>query len=155
MSVAEVMARSAPAGTAYENDFYTWTREQGALMRAGRLAEVDWTNLAEEIESLGRNEYQRLVSFYRLTLTHMLKWEHQPNHRSASRATSIRIHRDHAADVLAANPGLKPRLDEAFAQAYRGARLDAVQETGLRLAVFPEACPFTRDEMLGRPYEIA
>ena len=149
--------RPAPpptTGARYDQDLYTWAREQGALMRAGRVAEVDWANVAEEIESLSRQEYHRLVSFYRLTLLHMLKWEHQLNHRSGIWATSIRIHREHAADVLAQNPGLKPRLDEIFQNAYRGARLDAVQETGLRQQTFPETCPYTRDEMLMRPFAI-
>ena len=145
---------AAPEGkpVSYETDFYTWTQQQGALLRAGRFDAVDRDNLAEEIESLGRSEYDRLVSFYRLILLHMLKWEHQPNHRSRSWAISIDIHRAHAEDVLRENPGLKSRADEAFERAYRVARLEAVAETGLSKSVFPERCPFTRDEMVTRPY---
>jgi Domain of unknown function DUF29 len=136
----------------YETDFYTWTQQQGALLRAGRLDALDRENLAEEIESLGRNEFDKLVSFYRLILLHMLKWEHQPNLRSRSWTISIDLHRTHAEDVVRDNPGLKSRLDEAFERAYRSARLEAVGETGLPKSVFPETCPFTRDEMLTRPY---
>ena len=136
----------------YETDFYTWTQQQGALLRAGRFDAIDRENLAEEIESLGRSEFDRLVSFYRLILLRMLKWEHQPNHRSRSWAVSIDIHRTHAEDVPRENPGLKSRLDEALERAYRVARLEAIAETGLSRSVFPESCPFTRDEMLTRPY---
>ncbi len=136
-SAAEPQAR-------YEDDFYSWTQEQGALLRAGRLDKIDLENLAEEIESLGRNEFDKLVSFYRLVLLHMLKWEHQPNLRSRSWAVSIDNHREHATEVLEANPGLKSRLDEAFALAYRGAKRDAVAKTGLRRSTFPDTCPFTR-----------
>ena len=35
--------------TTHETDFYTWTQEQAALLRAGRLAELDTTNLIEEM----------------------------------------------------------------------------------------------------------
>ena len=115
---------SLPAGdkpVRYETDFYTRTQQQGALLRAGRFDAIDRDNLAEEIESLGRSEFDKLVSFYRLILLHMLKWEHQPNHRSRSWAISIDIHRTHAEDVLRENPGLKSRLDEAFERAYRQA----------------------------------
>jgi hypothetical protein len=144
-----------PAARAtYEGDFYSWTQEQGALLRARRFDEVDWENVAEEIESLGRDQFSKLVSFYRLILLHMLKWEHQPNLQSRSWANSIAIHRDHAAEVLDDNPGLKPRVDEALQRAYRGARLDAIQETGLRSSTFPERCPFALDEVLTRPYEL-
>ena len=146
-SAAEPQAR-------YEDDFYSWTQEQGALLRAGRLDKIDLENLAEEIESLGRNEFDKLVSFYRLVLLHMLKWEHQPNLRSRSWAASIDIHRVHAQEVLDDNPGLKSRVDEALSRAYRGATLEAIRETGLRKSTFPETCPFTREEMLTRPYDL-
>ncbi len=41
---------------AYDEDFYAWAIEQAALLRSGRLQEVDVGNVAEEIESLGRSE---------------------------------------------------------------------------------------------------
>ena len=145
--------QAAPGAATYEGDFYTWTQEQGALLRAGRFDAVDRENIAEEIESLGRSEFDKLVSFYALVMLHMLKWEHQPNLRSRSWALSIDRHRDHALEVLEANPGLKSRLDEALRLAYRRASRDAVAETGLRKATFPETCPFTLDEVLTRPYE--
>ena len=143
-----------PPERAYDRDFYGWTLEQAAHIRAGRFAEVDCAKVAEEIETLGHSEFSRLVSFYRLILLHMLKWEHQPNLRSRSWAISIALHRAHAADVLDDNPSLAPRLDEALARAYRLARLEAIRETGLSATAFPAACPFTRDEMLARAYAI-
>src|SRR4051812_19674205 len=142
-----------PERATYERDFYTWALEQAASIREGRLAEVDRENVAEEIEGLARSEFSELVSFYRLILLHMLKWEHQPNLRSRSWANSIELHRVHAAEILDDNPGLRPRLDEAVARAYRMARLEAISETGLSQKAFPDTCPFTRDEMLTRPYD--
>ena len=154
MPLAKTKEPSAPpSGASYEGDFYTWTQEQRALLRAGRLDAIDRDNIAEEIESLGRNEFDKLVSFYALVMLHMLKWEHQPNLRSRSWATSIERHREDAAEVLDDNPGLKHRLDQALARAYRRARLDAAAETGLRKATFPESCPFTLEELMRRPYE--
>lgn len=153
MTVAKPKQDQArPRRAAYERDFYGWALEQGALIRAGRLDEVDLENVAEEIESLGRSEFDKLVSFTRLVLLHMLKWEHQPNLRSRSWALSIETHRDHARDILEENPSLKPRIDEALARAYRTARWEAMRETGLAGSVFPRTCPFTWDEMLTRPY---
>jgi hypothetical protein len=146
--------QAAPEARAtYEGDFYTWTREQGALLRARRFGEIDWENIAEEIETLGRSEFDKLVSFYALVMLHMLKWEHQPNLRSRSWAISIENHREHAGEVLAENPGLKSRLDEALERAYRRARGEAIAETGLRKSTFPDTCPFTLNEVLTRPYE--
>jgi hypothetical protein len=142
-----VEARAA----SYEADFYSWAQQQGALLRAGRVDALDRENLAEEIESLGRNEFDKLVSFYRLVLLHMLKWDKQPERRSRSWAISIANHRDSAVEVLADNPGLKPRSDNALSRAYRKARLEAADETGLPISTFPDACPYTFDEVIGRP----
>jgi hypothetical protein len=38
----------------YKRDFYAWTQEQAAKLRAGRLAELDISHLAEELESMGK-----------------------------------------------------------------------------------------------------
>ena len=143
-------ARAAP----YQADFYSWTQQQGALLRADRLDALDRENLAEEIESLGRNEFDKLVSFYRSVLLHMLKCDHQPERRSRSWAISIVSHRDNAAEVLADNPGLKPRTEEALSRAYRRARLEAADETGLTIPTFPEACPYSLDEVFNRPFPV-
>lgn len=40
----------------YEQDFYGWTQEQAALLRAGRLNDLDIENLIEEVETMGRSE---------------------------------------------------------------------------------------------------
>jgi hypothetical protein len=38
----------------HDSDFYTWSLEQPALLRAGRVAEADLVAIAEEIETLAR-----------------------------------------------------------------------------------------------------
>ena len=68
----------------YERDLYAWSQEQARLLKAGRLDEVDAENVAEEILDVGRNEYDKLESALRVLLTHMLKWDHQPERRSRS-----------------------------------------------------------------------
>lgn len=152
MSAVKAAARPAAAGTAYEDDFYTWTQEQGARLRAGDLTGLDLENLAEEIETLGRSEFNSLASAWRVILLHMLKWDHQPERRTRGWAISIRAQRDNAADVLTDNPGLKGRLTEALERAYRGARLEAANETGLPVKTFPVACPYTLEDLRTRPF---
>ena len=154
MSNAKVAARTAATGTAYGDDFYTWTQEQGARLRAADFRSLDLENLAEEIESLGRSEFNSLVSAWRVIFLHMLKWDHQPSHRTRSWMISIRTQRNRVADIIADNPGLKNRLEQAFERAYRDARDEASSETGLPLRVFPKDCPYTRDELTTRPFVI-
>ncbi|MEE7492311.1 DUF29 domain-containing protein [Methylobacterium oryzae CBMB20] len=144
--------RPAPAGTAYADDFYTWTQEQSARLRSGDLSGLDRENLAEEIESLGKSQYDSLVSLWRVVMLHMLKFDYQPERRSRSWTVSIRTHRNRAADVLEDNPGLQSKLAQALARAYRDAREEASAETGLPLKIFPKECPYTREELLTRPF---
>ena len=144
--------KPVPAGTAYENDFYTWTQEQSARLRTGQLDSLDRENLAEEIESLGRSEYNSLVGAWRVILLHMLKFDHQPKRATRSWSVSIATQRRQSRDILKDNPGLKSRLDEAMERAYHDARLKAFQETRLPLDRFPETCPYSRDDLLSRPF---
>ena len=52
----------------YERDILEWSEQQAALLRrraAGELvndAELDWPNIAEEIESVGQSERYRIQS---------------------------------------------------------------------------------------------
>jgi len=139
-----------PVGAECERDFYSWLMEQARLIREGRFDALDRDNLAEEIESLGREQFNKLVSALRVAMMHMLKWDHQPAARSRSWLLSIEEQRLEIADVLADNPGLKPRIGEAIARAYRRARIEAAKETGLDAAVFPATCPYSFDDIMKR-----
>ena len=142
-----------PVRAEYMRDFYSWLMEQARYVREGRWDAVDRENLAEEIESLGREQFNKLESALRVLLTHILKWDHQTERRSRSWALSIRQQRLTLHDVLADNPGLKPRIAEALARAYRQARLQAAKETALDETRFSEACPYSFDEVVSRKFE--
>src|SRR3977135_4059611 len=45
-----------PPAADYERDFYSWLMEQARHVRAGHWDALDRENLAEEIESLGREQ---------------------------------------------------------------------------------------------------
>lgn len=138
----------------YEYDFYSWLMEQARHLRDGRTDALDRDNLAEELESLGREQFNRLVSALRVLMLHMLKWDHQPVRRSRSWVLSIREQRLEIGDVLADNPGLKPRVAEAIARAYRRACLEAAKETELDEATFPAAYPYSFDDIMARTFSV-
>src|SRR5256885_5114999 len=143
-----------PAGADYDRDFYSWLLEQARHVGAGRWTAVDRKNLAEEIESLGREQFNKLESALRVLVLHMLKWDHQPTKRSRSWALSIRTQRLEVEDVLSDNPSLKPRIAEAIARGYRKARIEAAKEPGLDEDVFPATCPYDWNEIVGREFLI-
>jgi hypothetical protein len=143
-----------PVRADYQRDFYSWLMEQARHVRAGHWDALDRENLAEEIESLGREQFNKLESALRVLLVHILKWDQQPARQSRSWSVSIREQRLRLDDVLADNPGLRPRIDEAIARAYRRARLIATKETGLEESRFPETCPYSWQDIVAREFSV-
>lgn len=141
---------SSPPNASYDGDAYGWAIEQAAHLRAGRFDRLDIENIAEELETLGRSEFAKLRSSYRVILLHLLKWDHQPERRSRSWVSSILTQRLEAAETLAENPGLKSRVSEAMTRAYALARIEAIAETGLPERTFPETCPYDLDTIMTR-----
>jgi uncharacterized protein DUF29 len=150
----DLVPAAEPASAAYDRDFYSWLMEQARLVRAGRWDAVDRENVAEEIESLGREQFNKLESALRVLLMHILKWDHQPERRTRSWAISIKDQRIEFDQVLQDNPGLKSRLDEALTRAYRRARLQAANETSLDEEMFPGECPYTWDDIILREFSL-
>jgi Domain of unknown function DUF29 len=136
----------------HESDFYAWSLEQAALLRAGRVGEADLAAIAEEIESMGKTEKRELVSRLTVLLLHLLKWRYQPSYRSKSWRLSIANARDDITDHLDDNPSLNAVLDNAMEHAYRTARRKAAIETEFDEDVFPARCPWSFAEAMNEGF---
>ena len=139
-----------PPATRYEDDLYTWVQEQVALLRAGRLTTIDAANIAEELSDVGSEQLDKLESAIAVLSMHLLKWDHQPKRRSLSWEATIREQRRRIARVLRKNPGLKSKLADAVVEGYADGRDRAVSETKRPYDVFPQDCPYSFEDMLGR-----
>ena len=118
----------------YEKDIVAWSGQQAELLRRRSANALDWDNLAEEIEDVGKSQTQRVASLLVQALRHMLKAIAWPDHRDAPtwRADAIDFRRqarrrftpsmrkdldirDLYADALAATPktmdGLPPQCE--------------------------------------------
>lgn len=134
--------------TPYEADYAAWCAEQGALLRQGRLAEVDRANLAEEIESLGRSEESEIESRLNVLLLHLLKWRFQPGQHSNSWKATLLEQRRRIARRIKQSPSLRDHPASVLDEEYELARLAAAGETGLALETFPATCPFSIEQIL-------
>jgi hypothetical protein len=150
-SGSQILKEAAGVALAKERDLYSWAARQAALLREGRVAEIDAAAIAEEIDDVGEEQYHRLESALRVLLHHLLKWDHQPTGRSRSWAITIREQRRRADRQLRKNPGLKARLNEALAEACEDARDEAARERGLPTRTFPVKIPFAFADMMERP----
>ena len=117
------------AGELYERDFYSWTAQQAAALKRKDLAAIDWENVIEEIEALGRAEKSSLTSYYANAVEHLLKLQYHGPRQADSAVSweiSVRNARDGVEKALRENPGLKGSRGEIFAAAWMDGRKAAV-----------------------------
>jgi len=137
----------------YEEDIVLWSERQSELLRrraAGELvneAELDWPNIAEEIESLGNEQRFAVESLLVQAIVHRLKAEAWPACRDMETwlADSMRFRGDAASRFVSS---MRQRID--LDRIYRRA-LRAIPRSVDGLAAPPLApvCPFTLDWLLG------
>ena len=121
-----------------------WSDHQAALLRrraAGELvdeAELDWPNIAEEIESLGKSQSRELSSRIVTIILHLMKL--QASLAAAPRAgwrDTILEQRDEIERLLADAPSLRARIPSTIAAEMQRARRRAEaarRSTASRLA---------------------
>jgi hypothetical protein len=148
------MAKPArkPSLTSYERDFAAWSGDQARLLRSRSAAGLDWDNLAEEIESLGRSERHEISNRLLVLLHHLLKWAFQPEGRCNSWSASMLEQRMRIAQIIRDNPSLRGYPAQALDDEYRLARLKAAGETGIAPEAFPARAPYTIAEILDETY---
>jgi hypothetical protein len=133
----------------YERDFYEWAMANAALIREGRLDELDLENVAEEIESLGASQSRELRSRLRVLLVHLLKRELQPDKRDTrSWLTTIANQRDELDALLRQSPSLHSQMLEALKETYpKAVRLVRIETKQKDAPLSPE-CPWTAEQLL-------
>ncbi len=127
----------------YEADYLKWIETTVEKLRVRDYSNIDWENLIEEIETIGRSERRSLESNLVVVLTHLLKWQYQPEFRSGSWKGSIAEYRRRIRKALKKSPSLKPYLEQVFAECYLDAVELASAETELPMETFPGECPYT------------
>ncbi|MBD1844571.1 DUF29 domain-containing protein [Cyanobacteria bacterium FACHB-63] len=126
----------------YETDYLRWIETTVHRLRDRDYDTIDWDNLIDEIEDMGRSERHRLESNLVIVLLHLLKWQYQPGKRSGSWEASLLEHRRRIRKALQTSPSLEPYLENIVAESYSAATKQAKAETGLPLETFPTDCPY-------------
>lgn len=141
--------------TLYEKDFYLWLQTTANLLKNQQLEQIDWENLIEEIESMGRSEKKEIKSRLIILIEHLLKltyWETEKEYNSLSWRNTIIEQRRQIDLTLEDSPSLKAVLSESFLDCYQKARTDTLQKTQLSSNLLPSEPPFTLAETLTPEY---
>jgi hypothetical protein len=132
----------------YDEDFYAWTQTQATLLRQAKASDLDYENLAEELESLGISQWHALESRLDVVVRHLLKWRYQPGRRSRSWQRTIIEQRRRLRRLLRRSPSLRRHVLEMIAEEYASIRKQTALETHLSETTLPSACPWTADRVL-------
>jgi Domain of unknown function DUF29 len=145
----------------YDTDILLWSEHQAELLRrraAGELVndvELDWPNIAEEIEDVGNEQRNAVESLLTNIMQHRLQiaawpqvqavphWQHEID------GWRVRVRRR-----LRRSPKLAAEMTNGLAELYSDAvaSMYRVVEGQPRPAV-PAECPWTLDELLAEPPE--
>jgi hypothetical protein len=130
----------------YDGDILIWAEQQAELLRRRSANALDWDNLAEEIEDVGRSQLRAVESHLVQALLHDLKAAAWPLSRDVPHwRAEARGQRDDARSAF--TPSMAQRID--VAALYRRA-LRRMPETidGQPPLPVPETCTVTLDELL-------
>jgi hypothetical protein len=136
----------------YDTDILIWSEHQADLLRrraAGELvneAELDWSNIAGEIEDAGSNRLHAVESLLVQALRHLLKAEAWPLSRDVPnwRADAIDFRRQARRRFV---PSMRQKIDLASLYADAIAATPNMMDRQPPLPV-PPTCPMTLDELL-------
>jgi hypothetical protein len=142
----------------YDTDLVLWSREQADLLRLMAAGErvndqVDWENVAEEIESLGRSDWRELRRRTGVILRHRIKLHVSPavQPRAGWRRTIVE-QRGQMRILLDDNPSLLQRVSEAISVELPTARelaLSDLAEFGDQPIIAPDSLTFAPEQVLG------
>ena len=135
----------------YDTDILIWSQHQAKLLRRFAAGEPvneapDWSNIIEEIESVGNEQVFAVTSLLVQALRHSLKATAWPESRDVPHwQAEARTFRGDAAARF--TPSMRQKID--LAQLYRRA-LRGLPETmdGRPPLPVPAECPYTLDELL-------
>jgi hypothetical protein len=135
------------AADLYLEDETAWLEQTAQLVAERRWAEVDHQNLSEYLLDMAIRDRREVLSRLTVLLAHLLKWEHQPEKRNGGWQATIQVQRQELQDLLESET-LRNHAIAVLPKAYGRAREQALLETGLPEATFPEVSPLTLEEIL-------
>src|SRR5205823_4273985 len=114
----------------YTEDETAWLEAMAEAARRGDVAALDLDHLSEYLTDMALRDRRKVKSRLVVLLTHLLKWEFQPERRSRSWRTTVLNQRQRLAD-LAGSGVLRVHAENVLPEAYEDAVELAASETAL------------------------
>src|ERR1700722_19788041 len=127
-------ARAGGDADMYQTDFSRWAMDQASILRGiargpEPLIGPDWDNLAEEIEALAKDRFEKLARRIRTIMVHLVKLEISPsNDPKAGWRSTVRRSRANVERMLEGDRTLREHVGEIISKELIGAIQDAHDE---------------------------
>jgi hypothetical protein len=132
----------------YEIDDSQWLEETVKLLKNQQFKDIDWENLIEELEDLGKEKKNAVVSLLEQVIRHLLLLEYWPSEREYNQVhwqEEIYNFRIQLKRRLTTN--LRNYLESELNSIYQDA-LGFVQIKTQKTVKFPPDCPYSLDQLL-------
>lgn len=108
----------------YRRDFVAWADEQASALKARQFTKLDYDNLIEEIEDMGKSEKRSLESYLERLIEHILKlkyWDAEYEYNSKHWQAEATNFRNRINRLIKRSPSLKNYLAEIYLDIYKEA----------------------------------
>jgi hypothetical protein len=133
----------------YENEYDRWLTEMVELLKNRDLENLDYDNLIEELEVLGRSERNAVKSLLLQIIVHLMLyqfWQLEKERNANHWAAEIITFRVQLEDKLTTN--LRTYLADELPKIYQNALLIVHKKT--QLTSLPEQCPYSLNQLLDK-----
>jgi hypothetical protein len=141
-----------PAAELYERDYYAWILDQVRALRERRTEDVDWVNVAEEIEDLGKSKRRELRSQISRLYEHLLKLAYargrtlDENRRGWE--ITLRGARREIRELLEESPSLRAKIADLADSAFQNGRDQALSGLNLPDEAIPEESSWSFEQAM-------
>ena len=108
----------------YDRDFNLWIEQMTTALRTRDVEAMDWQNLLEEIEDMGKSEKRSLECYLERLVEHILKLKYWDAERERCRngwMREVTNFRNRIKRILKKNPSLNGYLKAEYSDIYQDA----------------------------------
>lgn len=108
----------------YDRDFNLWVEETLKAIKNRDFENMDWDNLLDEIDDMGKSEKRSLESYLQRLIEHILKlryWESEKERNSKHWQSEIINFRNLIKRLLKRNPSFNRYMDNVYQELFQDA----------------------------------
>ena len=134
----------------HDRDFNLWIEEVKTAIQNKDAEAMDWDNLLDEIDDMGKSEKRSLESYLELLVAHILKlkyWETERERNYKHWQVEVVNFRKRIQRLLKRSPSLKTYMEEVYPEIYQ----DVVDTWQIEFDI-PKKTSIFLEEILAKDY---